>query len=671
LPVRWPRRLFVLLLAVLVWVEPARSQINLNLQDADVLELVRIMSEATGRTFVPHEGLAGARVTIVSPGALSLAEAYRTFQTILRLRGFAAVEENGVVKIVPLQDVRTEAIPTTIEAAPAGVPSGAFVTHVEFLQHASAEELANLLRPLLSPTGGLIVADPSSNALLLVDTGDNVRRLLRIVTAIDVAGRERRMEIFFLQYASAREIAETLTSILTASDPRQVSSSVSPGGLLPAGPAGGPPAPPAVVADERTNSVLVYGTADQIALAATMIASLDRPATVERAMLHVYRVRHANAQHLAEVLGAQVRAAAEAGSEAPAPSAAGAANAATTQVIGQFESRVTIAADPATNSLVVAATPEDYRVLRAVVEQLDERRAQVLVEALILEATTSASRRLGVELRFPLDPDRDGLQPIGGTTLPVGTDPSVIGSVTQNPLSPPGGLVVGAVEGFIEINGIEILNIAGLVRALQSDNSFNILSTPHTMTLDNQEAEIVVGEERPFLRSQQSTDVGTLVSTFDFREIGIKLRVTPRISVDGTVQMDLYVEITNFVSEAQGTVGAVTTTKRAVTTAVVVDSGQMAVIGGLMQDQQDRAASRVPCLGSIPVAGWLFKSTARDARKTNLLIFIQPRILLDREGIEQLRREKSAAFEEAKPREQTVGGEAREIIDQLETRPPQ
>jgi general secretion pathway protein D len=356
----------------------------------------------------------------------------------------------------------------------------------------------------------------------------------------------------------------------------------------------------------------------------------------------------------------------------PGPEASGKAGAgpSPTLVVGQFESKVTVTPDPSSNSLVVGAIPEDYRVLESVINQLDERRTQVFVEALILEASTGAAQKIGVELRFPTDPNGSNVQPIGGTTFPVGSDPSVIGGLTQNPFNPPGGLVVGAVDGTIEFNGVQFVNLAGLAQAVQSDNSFNVLSAPHTTTLDNKEAEIVVGENRPFLRSQQSTDVGTVVNSFDFKDVGITMKFTPHIGVGGTVRLDLDVEITNFVSEAQNTPGAVTTTKRSVSTSVLVDSGQMAVIGGLMQDQQTNATARVPCLGSLPLAGWLFKATSRDHRKTNLLIFIQPQILLDRESLERLRLQKQQDFDTIKPRERTLKEDLRDILKQLEQKPP-
>ena len=679
---RWFTRIAPFVVCAVLGSTPVYAQINLNLQDAQVSELIKILSAATGKTFIPHPGLASLKVNIVTPGEVSLDKAYRIFQAYLRLQGFTTVEDGEVVKIVPLTDVKAEATRVFIQGQQGRAAGDDFVTQVIFLRYAKADELANALRPMVS-ISGLIISEPSSNSILITDTGDNVRRFLRIVQALDVEGSRRQVEVFALRYANAEVLAETLAPILEKETrPEGVSYAPAtpqgPGGAISAG--GAPTPPLAIVPEPRTNTLVAFGTGEQIGLLATLISKLDLPGTIERTTLHVYRLKHANAKELAEILTAQVRESEPLDSEerdyrpeelvngvAPAPATAPAS--VPTTVVGQFESKVTVTADPSTNSLVIAAIPEDYRVLENVIDQLDERRTEVFVEALILEATTGAAQKIGVELRFPLDPNDMSLQPIGGTTFPVGTDPSVIGQTGQSPLTPPGGLIVGAIEGTIEFNGREFLNLAGLVRALQSDSNFNVLSTPHTTTLDNQEAEVIVGQERPFLRSQQSTDVGTLVSTFDFKDIGIKLRVTPHVGVAETVRLDLYVEITNFLAEAQNTVGAVTTTKRSVRTSVLVDSGQMAVIGGLMQDQQNNATARVPCLGSLPLAGWLFKSSSQDRNKTNLLIFIQPRILDSKEDLEELRKAKSDEYENVKPREKSLGEDIKDIFEQLEQRP--
>ncbi len=644
----------------------ALAGINFNMQDAEILGLIRILSEQTGKTFVPDEKLASVKVTVVSSREVGQAEAMRIFEAILRLNGFAMVEQGNMVKIVSARDAKSEGMPTLV-ARESRRRGDSFVTQVIFLRYAAAESLVNILRPLVS-VNGHVVAENGSNAIILTDGGANVRRFLGLVEALDVEGAQRQVRVFSLRHSGAESLARILSTLLDQQSMgrsgRRLSGSK--GGVALSLGAGGVKV--IIVPDPRTNVLLASGTAEQLGLVERLLGELDVKETIERTSLHVYTLKNANAEALAKILTAHVKSALRPGPQSGSKAREGKPKSAV--VVGQFESKVTVTADPATNSLVIGATPEDYRVVRDVVERLDVRRRQVFVQALMLEASASATQKLGVELRFTGDPADPGLAPIGGTTFPVGSDPSVVGQVIQNPLSPPGGLVVGAVDGTISFNGVEFLNIAGLARALQSDSGFNVLSMPHTTTLDNEESEIVVGEERPFLRSQQSTDVGTLVSNYDFKDIGIKLKFTPHISVGGTVRLELSVEITNFVAEAQGTVGAVTTTKRSVSTSILVETGQMAVIGGLMQEQLDRASSRVPCLGSVPVVGWLFKSSSKSRRKTNLLIFIEPRILPDRQSLEELRREKQKEFDDSKPQPKGIGKEIKGIIQQLEVRPP-
>jgi general secretion pathway protein D len=677
----------VLGLGLALWSRPAEAQINLNLQEAQISELIKILSQATGKTFVPHDTLLSVKVTIVTPGPVSLDEAYKIFLAVLRIHQFTTVEEGNLVKIVPIADVKTEATRTYVEPSGQRLTGDAFVTQVVFLKFASADTLSNVLRPLVS-VNGLILSEPSANAIVLTDTGDNVRRFLRLLESLDVEGARRQLEVYFLKYANAETLGRSLGSVLEHETRTEGGGAnvLTPGGVQGLPSAGGAPAaPPSIVSDERTNALVAFGTPEQLVILASLVAKLDVPGTVERSTLHVYRLKHADAKDLSEILTAQVKDVNPSGDsntshvatmdrtalqQTSAPAAAPPSGPGPTQVVGQFEGKVTVTPDVSSNSLVIAAIPEDYRILQNVIEQLDERRTQVFVEALILEATAGAAQKIGVELRFPTDPNSSNVQPIGGTTFPVGNDPSAIGQVTQNPFSPPGGLVVGAVDGTISFNGRDFVNLAGLAQAVQSDNLINVLSAPHTTTLDNKEAEIIVGESRPFLRSQQSTDIGTVVNSFDFKDVGITLKFTPHLGVGGTVRLDLSVEITNFVSEAQNNVGAVTTTKRSVTTSVLVDSGQMAVIGGLMQDQETNAAARVPCLGSLPLAGWLFKSTSRDHRKTNLLIFVQPRILEDRQSLEELRQKKQQEFDEIKPKERTLSEDVKDILKQMETKPP-
>jgi general secretion pathway protein D len=295
---------------------------------------------------------------------------------------------------------------------------------------------------------------------------------------------------------------------------------------------------------------------------------------------------------------------------------------------------------------VITADPEAYAVLKEIIQKLDIRRSQVLVESLIAEVTLDKAQDLGVEWRIIDEPN--GLQVFASSTGSEGT--GVINAITANALAglTTPGFLIGALRNTITVNGQELLNIPAVLRAFQGDTDVNVLATPNLLTTDNEEAEIIIGEERPFLRSAQDTPSGGIVSTtrtFEFRDTGITLRITPQISQGRTVRLQLFQEITRFVSEAE--VGAVTTTKRSTQTTVVVDDGQTIVIGGLIQETANDAQTQVPCLGNIPVFGWAFKQTTQRKNKTNLLIFITPHILQTPQDIDRVTTHKRLQSERA------------------------
>jgi general secretion pathway protein D len=303
---------------------------------------------------------------------------------------------------------------------------------------------------------------------------------------------------------------------------------------------------------------------------------------------------------------------------------------------GTTASGITITADKPTNSLVITAPPEAYAILKEIIQKLDIRRAQVLVEGLIAEVSLQKTLQLGVEWRVIDDPD-GGLQVFGSSTGSEST--GIINSITANLLTglTTPGFLIGALRNTISINGTDIANIPVILRAFQGDTDVNILSAPNLLTTDNEEAEIIIGEQRPFLRSEQDTPSGGVVSTsrtFEFRDTGITLRITPQISQGRTVRLLLFLEVTRFISESE--VGAITTTKRTARTTLIVDDSQTIVIGGLIQDENNDAKTQVPCLGNVPVLGWAFKQTSGRRGKTNLLIFITPHIVTSPEDVERV-----------------------------------
>ncbi|GIX49503.1 MAG: hypothetical protein KatS3mg131_3714 [Candidatus Tectimicrobiota bacterium] len=380
-----------------------------------------------------------------------------------------------------------------------------------------------------------------------------------------------------------------------------------------------------------------------MAAAEDLIAKLDIPTPEGRGQVHVYYLAHANAEELAKVLTAQAAdiARAVAAEEAqrgrqppqrqPTPG-------------GTTPMGITITADKPTNSLVITAPPEAYAVLKDIIAKLDIRRSQVLVETLIAEVTFDKAKALGVEWRVIDEPN--GVQVFGSST--GSRETGVLNTLTTNPFAAPSGLLIGALRQSITIGGQEVFNIPAILRAFQSDADVNILATPNLITTDNEEAEIIIGEERPFLRTAQDTPSGGVVSTvrtFEFRDVGITLRITPQISQGRTVRLNLFQEITNFVAEAE--TGAVTTTKRSAKTTVIVDDGQTIVIGGLIQENRNETQTQVPCLGNLPLFGWAFKQTAAQRRKTNLLIFLTPHIITSPEDVRRITEHKRQQSDKA------------------------
>ena len=392
------------------------------------------------------------------------------------------------------------------------------------------------------------------------------------------------------------------------------------------------PSAPRIIADSRTNSLIVIATQSDMATAEGLIAKLDVPTPEGRGQIHVYYLAHASAEDLAQVLTAQAAEVARTTTAQEAQQANGQQRARrrSPPTSATTPAGITITADKPTNSLVISASPEAYDVLKEIIQKLDIRRSQVLVETLIAEVALSKVQELGVEWRLIDEPN--GTQVFASST---GSDATgVLNALTVNPLNPVGGFLIGALRNTITINGQEILNIPAVLRAFQGDTDVNILATPNLLTTDNEEAEIIIGEERPFLRSSQETPSGGVVSTvntFEFRDTGITLRITPQISQGRTVRLKLFQDINRFLSEAE--TGAVTTTKRSVKTTVVVDDGQTIVIGGLIQEERDETRTQVPCLGNLPLFGMAFRQTSDRKRKTNLLIFITPHIINSPEDI--------------------------------------
>jgi general secretion pathway protein D len=638
--------------------------ILLNFKDVDILQIINLMSDLTGKNFLVDEKVRG-RVTVIAPKPVTLDEAYNVFLSILEVQGFTVVPQGPITKIIPSREIKESPLPTEVDGYPRTPrESDEFITQLIPLEYADANEIRGLLAALVSRESSLLAYAPT-NTLILTEIASNIARLLKIIRALDIEAPASILKVISLQHASAEQIASSLQTVLEG-----LAEAGGTGGTAPqtarrirraAGPTPTPTVQraavaPKMIADSRTNSLVVIATPTDMETVEDLIARLDVPTPEGRGQIHVYYLAHAKAEELAQVLTAQAADIART-TATPTPQEGAAPQAAPRRVVpasttgGTTPLGITITADKPTNSLVITAPPEAYEAIREIIEKLDIRRSQVLVEALFAEVTLSKAQALGVEWRVLDDPN--GVQVFGSST---GTQQTGV----LNALSAPSlegvlgvpGLLIGALRNVIEIEGTPVaLNIPAVLRAFQGDTDVNILATPNLMTTDNEEAEIIIGEERPFLRSAQDVPATTTqggfstTRTFEFRDTGITLRLTPQISQGRTVRLNLFIELTAFQSEAE--VGAVTTTKRSAQTTVVVDDAQTIVIGGLIREDNNVTGSQVPCLGNLPVMGWAFRQESQRRDKNNLLLFITPHIINTPGDVNRLTEHKQQQSEKA------------------------
>lgn len=607
------------------------ATVALNFQDVELPVLAHFVSEVTGRNFIVDERVRG-KVTIISPTRLTPDEAYLVFQSVLQVKGFSTVASGAVTKIVPARDARES-------AGPSRQSSDEVVTRLVPLVHADAAALLPVLQPLVSKDGVLSVYPPT-NHLLVVDAGANVERVARTAAELDRPATERSVETLSLRWAGAEELAARLRDAMGAD--------ASGHG-------------PRVVAEPRTNALIVAGTPDDIRRARAVVASLDNRPTPGTSTVHVHRLQYADADGmvrvLAQLLGlpppppptprehgsslqrsAAAHAAAALGydgsmGEASPPAPERTSSAATPAGTGgtasiPLEAPVRLTADPATNSIVVSATAQDWATLRRVIEELDVRRRQVFVEAILLEATTDKTQRLGIEFAA------SGSLGDKASGLAVGNLNALSGAL-RNPTSLPGLILAAASNQTVRLpGGEEVPAQTVLLTALQEDTELNILSAPNLVTTDNEEAEIVVGRNVPFIasRATSSSNLSNLFTTIERRDVGITLRLTPQVTADDYVRLTIFEEVSDIDPQVVAAVGdpaevGPTTTIRSASTVIAARDGQTVVIGGLLGDAIRNHERSVPFLRDVPVLGHLFRSNDARRARTNLLVFLTPHVI--------------------------------------------
>ena len=586
------------------YAQEAQTTITPNFKDADLALVVQAVQSITGKTFIIDPRVR-AQVTILSSTPMSADAFYQAFLSLLQVHDFVAVAQGNVVKIVPAQNARM--MPSNDLPGRISSTSDEVVTQVIAVKNVNALQLVPVLRPLL-PQGAHFVAHPASNTLIISDRAANVNRMMRIIHRIDQQGDEE-VEIIRLENASAAEVVRVVNTLYTAAAAAQE--------------AGG--AAPKVVADDRTNSVLLTGEKSQRLRLRALITHLDTPLEAG-GDTQVRYLEYADAETLGGKLKEQIQGIVQStpGGAPPQPAAGGAAGA---------DRGVAIWSDVQTNALVVTAPPKIMRQIMMIVDKLDIRRAQVLVEAILVDITLQKAAELGINWAIG-STDSNGTVPIGTFNQAVGN--ASIGSIAaaiQDPATLlttglPTGLTLGA--GSFPDSGT---NFAILLRALRGDASTNILQTPSIITLDNEEAEIKVAQEVPFITGQFTNTGASQGSVNPFQtiqreEVGTILKITPKINKGDSVMLKIEQESSNI---AQGTEGAVDliTNKRTISTTVMVEDGGVIVLGGLLSDSVLEGENRVPILGSIPIIGEFFKTRNGSKEKRNLMVFIRPKILRD------------------------------------------
>jgi general secretion pathway protein D len=567
--------------------------ISIDFNNVDINVFIKFISELTSRNFVVDQRVRG-KVTIISPSRISVKEAYKVFESVLEVHGFAAVKAGDITKIIPSPDARSKNIETRLKEEAAS-PEDKVVTQLIPLRYANADEIKRLFAPLVSRSS-VILSYPPTNMLIITDVLSNIQRLIRILNAIDVAGMGQELSVIPLKYADASKFIKILDSIFQENKRSRAQTE-----FLTA----------KFVADERTNTLIVLASEVETARIKRLIAMLDQATPKGKGKIHVYYLENAKAEDLAKVLQALPTKKGGAPGPANAPFISESAK---------------IAADKATNSLIVIADKEDYQVVEDIIKKLDVPRSMVYIESLIMEVSVEKDFNLGVQWQAGGQTNLDDKSAaFGGGFSPE----TPIASSSSATLPNPSGFSLGIFSQAVTIGGITFPNLFAIVNAFKKDQDVHILSTPQILTTDNEEATITVGKSIPFQTQAAVTNTNVVqgYSYYEYKDVGITLKLTPQISHDRMVRLNISQEVTKLDTADTTSADRPTTLKRTINTTVIVKDGNTVVIGGLIDDTFSNTNYKTPCLGDIPLLGYLFKTTSTGDDKTNLFIFITPHVV--------------------------------------------
>ena len=585
---------------------PQESFISIDFNDVDIEVFIKFISELTGRNFIIDRRVKG-NISVISPTKISVEEAYAVFESVLDVHGFATVDAGEVTKIIPSPYARTMNIETRLKKE-ADAPNDKIVTQLIHLNYADPNEVKQLCAPLVSKSS-VVLAYAPTNMLIITDVYSNIKRLIQIIDAIDVTGIGQSISVIPIEYADADEMVKIIDSVFNA--PAAAGQPPRRGGQKDV----------TLVSDQRTNIIIVVASETSTERVRELIQMLDKQMPKGSEKIHVYYLENAKAEELATVL-----------QEFPTKDSGGTDPTKGKQLAPVISQNVKITADKATNSLIIVAEKDDYDVLREIIRKLDIRRSMLYIECLVMEINKNRSLNLGTEWQVGGEgsyDDYDGAWGGGFSGGALGGDSGYISTAlaagTGSASVLPPGFSVGVFGEAITVGGIVFPTIAAVINAYKKDTDAHILSTPQILTTDNETAKITVGKNVPYLTKASSGD--TNYSNYEYKDVGISLEITPQISKDRQIRLEIALETTKLESTTDQF--QPTTLKRTVDTTVVVDDKNTVVIGGLIDDALSSTNYRVPCLGSIPVVGWLFRSVGKGKEETNLYIFLTPHVLED------------------------------------------
>ncbi len=583
----------------------ADQLVSINFDQVDIRTVLRTMGDITGINFVVDDRVSGT-VTVMSPTKIRLGDIYGVLESILEVQGYAAVPAGTLVKIVPRAEAAKRNLQVRIGAKPEHIPkTDSVVTQIIPLGYADVTEVSRIIQPLLA-TGAQMATYPRTNSIVITDTSSNIHHIAMIIQNLDVTGSEERVTVLPLEYASAEVLSEQIMRIMQKSR----------GGSSPAPRTRNTPEIDAdikILPDARTNAIIVVANAQDTEVVAELAAQLDVERPVGTGNVHVVYLENAQSKEVAQSLTAAM---------------------ANLRISGAVEGAqpIQVTADEGTNSVIVSASPQDYKVIAEIVEKLDIVREQVLVEMLIMEVSEDGLTEIGIDWATLDQTVDDSVRYFGMTNFGPRVD------FFNGDLE---GLAVGAWKG-----AGDNLRVGAVLHALAKESGVNILSTPHILTSNHNKAKIIVGENRPFVMQSRVTETTdfitpTVIKSYEYKDVGISLEITPHISQGGQIRLEINSEFTKLIEDVTiASADTPTTAKRQAQTVVSMNSGSTVVIGGLIRDDKVTVVKKIPILGDVPVIGALFRLNRDRLQKTNLLIFITPHVMGDQQDLETITQQK-------------------------------